>query len=89
MDDTTPPLNKVELAHQMYRKGRYSEALGFYWDAVVVAKTKAQKIALHSNRAACFLKLRKFKLVRFLPPFVVVEIVVYLIVYVSLSYLIC
>ncbi|XP_021735656.1 sperm-associated antigen 1-like [Chenopodium quinoa] len=59
---TTPPLNKVERAHQMYREGRYREALGFYSDAVVVAKTKAQKIALHSNRAACFLKLHDFKM---------------------------
>ncbi|XP_021717057.1 sperm-associated antigen 1-like [Chenopodium quinoa] len=59
---TTPPLNKVERAHQMYRDGRYREALGFYSDAVVVAKTKAQKIALHSNRAACFLKLHDFEM---------------------------
>lgn len=54
-------LSKVERAHQMYRDGRYDEALGFYTDALSMAKTKAQKIALHSNRAACFLKLNHFK----------------------------
>lgn len=45
----------------MYREGRYVEALGFYTDALSLAKTKSQKIALHSNRAACFLKLHDFK----------------------------
>ncbi|KAH0707351.1 hypothetical protein KY290_011907 [Solanum tuberosum] len=54
-------INKIERAHQMYREGRYAEALGFYTDALSLAKTKSQKIALHSNRAACFLKLHDFK----------------------------
>lgn len=54
-------INKIERAHQMYREGRYVEALGFYTDALSLAKTKSQKIALHSNRAACFLKLHDFK----------------------------
>ncbi|KAF6159572.1 hypothetical protein GIB67_032343 [Kingdonia uniflora] len=54
-------LNKIERAHQMYRDGHYEEALGFYTEALAMAKTKAQKIALHSNRAACFLKLHDFK----------------------------
>lgn len=45
----------------MYRDGRYAEALSHYTDALSMAKTKAQKIALHSNRAACFLKLHDFK----------------------------
>ncbi|XP_061358165.1 uncharacterized protein LOC133302414 [Gastrolobium bilobum] len=53
--------NKIERAHQMYRDGRYGEALGFYTEAIAMAKTKPQKIALHSNRAACFLKLHDFK----------------------------
>ncbi|KAL2897230.1 Protein unc-45-like protein A [Bienertia sinuspersici] len=57
---STTPLNKVERAHQMYREGLYTEALGLYTDALAVAKTKPQKIALHSNRAACFLKLHDF-----------------------------
>ncbi|KAJ4980781.1 hypothetical protein NE237_031618 [Protea cynaroides] len=57
----TTPLNKIERAHQMYRDGRYEEALAFYTEALALAKTKAQKIALHSNRAACFLKLQDFK----------------------------
>ncbi|KAI5332631.1 Hypothetical predicted protein [Prunus dulcis] len=55
------PVNKIERAHLMYREGRYSEALGFYTEALSMAKTKPQKIALHSNRAACFLKLHDFK----------------------------
>ncbi|KAL6998945.1 hypothetical protein U1Q18_000112 [Sarracenia purpurea var. burkii] len=54
-------MNKIERAHQMYREGRYEEALGFYTEALGMAKTKPQKIALHSNRAACFLKLHDFK----------------------------
>jgi hypothetical protein len=53
-------LNKIERAHQMYREGKYSEALGFYTEALAMAKTNPQKIALHSNRAACFLKLHHF-----------------------------
>ncbi|KAF3960688.1 hypothetical protein CMV_014620 [Castanea mollissima] len=53
-------LNKIERAHQMYREGKYSEALGFYTEALSMAKTNPQKIALHSNRAACFLKLHHF-----------------------------
>ncbi|KAJ8751972.1 hypothetical protein K2173_000718 [Erythroxylum novogranatense] len=55
------PLNKIETAHQMYRDGNYEEALGFYTEALLTVKTKPQKIALHSNRAACFLKLHDFK----------------------------
>ncbi|KAK4341752.1 hypothetical protein RND71_037568 [Anisodus tanguticus] len=54
-------INKIERAHQMYRESKYAEALGFYTDALSLAKTKSQKIALHSNRAACFLKLHDFK----------------------------
>ncbi|XP_004488802.1 uncharacterized protein [Cicer arietinum] len=53
--------NKIERGHQMYRDGRYKEALGFYTEAIAMAKTNPQKIALHSNRAACFLKLHDFK----------------------------
>lgn len=53
-------MNKIERAHQMYREGKYEEALEFYTDALSLAKTKPQKIALHSNRAACFLKLLLF-----------------------------
>lgn len=58
--------NKIERGHQMYRDGLYKEALGFYTEAIAMAKTNPQKIALHSNRAACFLKLHDFKKVRFL-----------------------
>lgn len=45
----------------MYRDGKYTEALGYYTDALSMAKAKPQKIALHSNRAACYLKLHDFK----------------------------
>ncbi|KAH7557824.1 hypothetical protein ACOSP7_027717 [Xanthoceras sorbifolium] len=55
------PSNRIERAHQMYRDGSYREALGFYTEALSMAKTKQQKIALHSNRAACYLKLHDFK----------------------------
>ena len=53
---TPTPLNMVEKAHQLYREGRFTQALSLYSDSLSIAKTKAQKIALHSNRAACFLK---------------------------------
>ncbi|PIN04523.1 hypothetical protein CDL12_22941 [Handroanthus impetiginosus] len=53
-------MNKIERAHQMYREGKYAEALDYYTDALSMAKTKPQKIALHSNRAACYLKLHDF-----------------------------
>ncbi|XP_031397518.1 protein unc-45 homolog A [Punica granatum] len=55
------PLNKIERAHQMYRDGCYQEALGFYTEALSMAKTNPQRIALHSNRAACYLKLHDFR----------------------------
>ncbi|GAB4854743.1 hypothetical protein Ancab_023329 [Ancistrocladus abbreviatus] len=55
----------IDRAHQMYREGSYEEALGFYTDALAMAKTKVQRIALHSNRAACYLKLHHFNKVRF------------------------
>ncbi|KAI3456695.1 hypothetical protein Pfo_013358 [Paulownia fortunei] len=53
-------MNKIERAHQMYREGKYAEALDYYTDALSMAKTTPQKIALHSNRAACYLKLHDF-----------------------------
>ncbi|KAJ0249994.1 Tetratricopeptide repeat [Hirschfeldia incana] len=52
---------KVEKGHQLYRDGKYKEALLFYTEALTAAKSKSQKIALHSNRAACYLKLHDFK----------------------------
>ncbi|KAH9646336.1 TPR REGION domain-containing protein [Citrus sinensis] len=61
MASPAAPANKIERAHQLYRDGRYEEALGFYTEALSVAKIKQQKIALHSNRAACYLKLHDFK----------------------------
>nr|XP_018678876.1 PREDICTED: protein unc-45 homolog A isoform X1 [Musa acuminata subsp. malaccensis] len=54
-------MGKIERAHRMYREGCHEVALGLYTDALAMAKTKAQKIALHSNRAACYLKLHDFK----------------------------
>lgn len=52
--------NMIDGAHLLYREGRHEEALEFYTEAIAFAKTKAQKIALHSNRAACHLKLHDF-----------------------------
>lgn len=60
MASGSPAINKIERAHQMYREGNYAEALDYYTDALSMAKTTPQKIALHSNRAACFLKLHDF-----------------------------
>lgn len=53
-------MHKVERAHQMYRERRYAEALVYYAEALSIAKTNNHKIALHSNRAACYLKLHDF-----------------------------
>ncbi|KAM3336748.1 protein unc-45 A [Capsicum galapagoense] len=61
MASSSATINKIERAHQMYREAKYSEALLYYTDALSLAKNKSQKIALHSNRAACFLKLHHFK----------------------------
>lgn len=52
---------KVEKGHELYREGKYKEALVLYTEALTAAKSKSQKIALHSNRAACYLKLHDFK----------------------------
>ncbi|KAG6405169.1 hypothetical protein SASPL_132755 [Salvia splendens] len=60
MASGSPAINKIERAHQMYREGKYAEALAYYTDALSMAKTTPQKIALHSNRAACYLKLHDF-----------------------------
>ncbi|KAF3338651.1 protein unc-45 A-like protein [Carex littledalei] len=57
----TAPLDRVEKAHHLYREGKHEEALGLYSEALNLAKSKAQKIALHSNRAACYLKMHDFK----------------------------
>ncbi|GFP87533.1 protein unc-45 homolog a [Phtheirospermum japonicum] len=60
MASGSPAMNKIERAHQMYRDGKYADALDYYTDALSMAKTTPQKIALHSNRAACYLKLHDF-----------------------------
>lgn len=54
-------MSKIERAHQKYREGNHEEALQLYSEALQVAKLFAHKIALHSNRAACHLKLQNFK----------------------------
>ncbi|XP_015691576.2 protein unc-45 homolog A [Oryza brachyantha] len=50
----------VEQAHELYRGGRHREALELYTAALAAARGTAQRIALHSNRAACYLKLHDF-----------------------------
>ncbi|KAF8649993.1 hypothetical protein HU200_064154 [Digitaria exilis] len=50
----------VERAHELYRGGRHREALELYSAALEAARGPAQRIALHSNRAACYLKLHDF-----------------------------
>lgn len=54
-------MSKTEKAHQKYREGHHEEALQLYTQALALAKLDAHKIALHSNRAACYLKLQNFK----------------------------
>jgi hypothetical protein len=54
----------VERAHDLYRGGRHREALELYSAALAAARGTAQRIALHSNRAACYLKLHDFHKVR-------------------------
>ncbi|TVU15738.1 hypothetical protein EJB05_39276, partial [Eragrostis curvula] len=50
----------VERAHELYRGGRHREALELYSAALAAARGPGQRIALHSNRAACYLKLHDF-----------------------------
>ncbi|KAL5216735.1 hypothetical protein ABZP36_008136 [Zizania latifolia] len=50
----------VEQAHELYRGGRHREALELYSAALAAARAPAQRIALHSNRAACYLKIHDF-----------------------------
>eukprot|EP00249_Psilotum_nudum_P011539 c23230_g1_i1 orf=397-1050(-) len=54
-------LNQTERAHRLYREGQYEDALQLYTDALSAANHNAHRIALHSNRAACFLKLHDFR----------------------------
>ncbi|XP_073388589.1 70 kDa peptidyl-prolyl isomerase [Physcomitrium patens] len=55
------PITKTESAHQKYRSGHYAEALELYTEALNAATLLNHQIALHSNRAACYLKLQQFK----------------------------
>jgi hypothetical protein len=61
----------VERAHELYRAGRHREALELYSAALAAARGPAQRIALHSNRAACYLKLHDFRQVRSFSPLAV------------------
>jgi Ras-related protein Rab-11A len=54
----------VERAHDLYRGGRHQEALELYSAALAAARGPTQRIALHSNHAACYLKLHDFHKVR-------------------------
>jgi hypothetical protein len=53
--------SRTERAHQKYREGQYEEALQLYSDALDAAKLPQHKIALHSNKAACHLKLKNYR----------------------------
>ncbi|XP_024391290.1 uncharacterized protein [Physcomitrium patens] len=55
-------ISKTERAHQKYRAGQYAEALQLYTEALSAATQLNHQIALHSNRAACHLKLHQYKL---------------------------
>lgn len=54
-------LSRTERAHGKYRECQYVEALKLYTSALSVAKRAPHRIALHSNRAACYLKLQNYK----------------------------
>eukprot|EP01018_Ginkgo_biloba_P016590 Gb_26385 [translate_table: standard] len=54
-------MSKTERAHEKFREGQYEAALQLYTEALSVVKLNAHRIALHSNRAACYLKLKSFK----------------------------
>jgi hypothetical protein len=54
----------VERAHELYRGGRHQDVLELYSTAMAATRGPAQRIALHSNRAACYLKLHDFHKVR-------------------------
>eukprot|EP00850_Spirogloea_muscicola_P015326 SM000116S24247 [mRNA] locus=s116:443901:445841:+ [translate_table: standard] len=51
-------LADTEQAHRCFRQGDFASAAALYARALRAAPTPAQALALHSNRAACFLKLR-------------------------------
>jgi len=55
-------ITKTEKAHQKYRAAQYAEALELYTEALNAATQLNHQIALHSNRAACHLKLQEYKL---------------------------
>lgn len=55
-------ISKTERAHQKYRAAQYAEALELYTEALNAATQLNHQIALHSNRAACHLKLQEYKL---------------------------
>lgn len=54
-------ITKTEKAHQKYRAAQYAEALELYTEALNAATQLNHRIALHSNRAACHLKLQEYK----------------------------
>jgi tetratricopeptide (TPR) repeat protein len=54
-------ITKTEKAHQKYRAAQYAEALELYTEALNAATQLNHQIALHSNRAACHLKLQEYK----------------------------
>jgi tetratricopeptide (TPR) repeat protein len=54
-------LTRTEKAHQKYREGKYTEALELYTDALNATTQVNHRVALHSNRAACHLKLQNYK----------------------------
>lgn len=54
-------ITRTEKAHQKYRAAQYAEALELYTEALNAATQLNHQIALHSNRAACHLKLQEYK----------------------------
>ncbi|XP_002965223.2 mitochondrial import receptor subunit TOM34 isoform X2 [Selaginella moellendorffii] len=54
-------METVESVHQRYRDGQFEKALELYTAMLESTTSLAHKIALYSNRAACYLKLHRFR----------------------------
>ncbi|KAL3682649.1 hypothetical protein R1sor_000671 [Riccia sorocarpa] len=61
MTTMSAALSRTEIAHLKFRGGDYSEDLKLYSCASAVAERAPHRISLHSNRAACHLRLQSYK----------------------------
>lgn len=54
----------TEKGHAQYKVGNYAAAIDLYDKALTTATLPAHLVALQSNRAACYLKLKDYTKVR-------------------------